>query len=240
MFSQGRVSSSGSAGCRTPGVDRRRRSGHRRPRRRSPIRRNKCKRASRSSRRSAASATGAMRWAARPDPISPARRLSQRTCAATRSVRSCATGAPTRACRRSTCPTRTSRRIVAFIHDTKTKAASLEGDRRTVEVADLQTGNADAGKRYFNGAGGCATCHSPTGDFAGLATRLQGLQLMQRMLYPIARWPRAARRGRPEGHGHARRPAQTIAGTARFPRRVHDRPRWTMPDGVARRFRPLR
>ena len=46
--------------------------------------------------------------------------------------------------------------IVAFIHDAKTKAASLEGNRRTVEVADLQTGNADAGKQYFNGAGGCA------------------------------------------------------------------------------------
>ncbi|HEY7055019.1 MAG TPA: cytochrome c [Vicinamibacterales bacterium] len=74
--------------------------------------------------------------------------------------------------------------IVAFIHDAKSKSESLEGSRRTVEVADLQTGNADAGKQYFNGAGGCAKCHSPTGDFAGLATRLQGLQLMQRMLYP--------------------------------------------------------
>jgi cytochrome c oxidase cbb3-type subunit 3 len=81
--------------------------------------------------------------------------------------------------------------IVAFIHDTKTKAGSLEGNRRTVEVADLQTGNADAGKQYFNGAGGCAACHSPTGDFAGLATRLQGLQLMQRMLYPNRRGGRA-------------------------------------------------
>ncbi len=74
--------------------------------------------------------------------------------------------------------------IIAFIHDAKTKSASNEGDRRTVEVGDLQTGNADAGKSYFNGAGGCAKCHSPTGDFAGLATRLQGLPLMQRMLYP--------------------------------------------------------
>jgi cytochrome c oxidase cbb3-type subunit 3 len=74
--------------------------------------------------------------------------------------------------------------IVAFIHDATSKSASNEGSRRTVEVADLQTGNADAGKQYFNGAGGCAKCHSPTGDFAGLATRLQGLQLMQRMLYP--------------------------------------------------------
>jgi cytochrome c oxidase cbb3-type subunit 3 len=77
--------------------------------------------------------------------------------------------------------------IVAFIHDTKARAESLEGNRRTVEVADLQTGNAQAGQQYFNGAGGCAKCHSPTGDFAGLANRLQGLQLFQRMLYPGGR-----------------------------------------------------
>ena len=77
--------------------------------------------------------------------------------------------------------------VVAFIHDQKRKADSLEGNRRSVDVADLQTGNAQAGEQYFNGAGGCAKCHTPTGDFAGLATRLQGLQLMQRMLYPSGR-----------------------------------------------------
>lgn len=77
--------------------------------------------------------------------------------------------------------------VVAFIHDAKVKAESLEGGRRSVEVADLQTGNAQAGQQFFNGAGGCAKCHSPTGDFAGLAARLQGLPLMQRMLYPGGR-----------------------------------------------------
>lgn len=77
--------------------------------------------------------------------------------------------------------------IVAFIHDTKTKADSNEGNRRNVDPSDLQTGNAQAGQQYFNGAGGCAKCHSPTGDLAGLANRLQGLQLFQRMLYPGGR-----------------------------------------------------
>ena len=71
---------------------------------------------------------------------------------------------------------------VAFIHDQKAKAESLTGGRRTVDVADLQTGSADAGKRYFDGA--CARCHSPTGDLAGIGKRLQGLALLQRMLYP--------------------------------------------------------
>jgi cytochrome c oxidase cbb3-type subunit 3 len=42
----------------------------------------------------------------------------------------------------------------------------------------------EAGKAYFNGAGTCSTCHSPTGDLEGVAKRFQGLKLEQRMLYP--------------------------------------------------------
>jgi cytochrome c oxidase cbb3-type subunit 3 len=71
--------------------------------------------------------------------------------------------------------------LVAFIHDRKAKAR--EGRRRTVDVTDLQTGSAEAGMRYFNGAGGCAKCHSPSGDLAGIAGRHQGLELLKRMLY---------------------------------------------------------
>jgi cytochrome c oxidase cbb3-type subunit 3 len=74
--------------------------------------------------------------------------------------------------------------LVAFIHDQKTKAEAQVGGRRGVDVADLQTGNAAAGKAYFNGAGTCSSCHSPTGDLAGIASRLQGLKLELRMLYP--------------------------------------------------------
>src|SRR5262245_12681557 len=72
--------------------------------------------------------------------------------------------------------------IVAFIHDQKTQADSAVGGRRSVDVADLQTGNAEAGKRYFDNA--CVKCHSATGDLTGIATRVQGLQLLQRTLYP--------------------------------------------------------
>jgi cytochrome c oxidase cbb3-type subunit III len=72
--------------------------------------------------------------------------------------------------------------IVAFVHDQKTKAESLTGGRRSVDVADLQTGDPEAGRQYF--AGACTRCHSPTGDLAGVAKRLQGLALLQRMLYP--------------------------------------------------------
>ena len=72
--------------------------------------------------------------------------------------------------------------IVAFIHDQKSQADSAVGDRRSVDATDLQTGNAIAGKRYFDGA--CTRCHSASGDLAGVATRLKGLTLLQRMLYP--------------------------------------------------------
>jgi cytochrome c oxidase cbb3-type subunit 3 len=73
--------------------------------------------------------------------------------------------------------------IVAFIHDQKTQADDAVGGRRSVDASDLQTGNAAAGKRYFDAA--CTRCHSATGDLAGVATRLQGLALLQRMLYPV-------------------------------------------------------
>ena len=77
--------------------------------------------------------------------------------------------------------------IVAFIHNQMDKFATLSGGRRSVEPADLATGNAADGRAYFNGAGGCSACHSPTGDLAGIATRYQGLALLQRMLYPSGR-----------------------------------------------------
>jgi cytochrome c oxidase cbb3-type subunit 3 len=76
--------------------------------------------------------------------------------------------------------------VVAFIHDQKAKAAA-PGGRRSVDPADLRTGDAEAGRRYFNGPGGCSACHSPTGDLAGVAARLQPLALLERMLYPKGR-----------------------------------------------------
>jgi len=74
--------------------------------------------------------------------------------------------------------------VAAFIHNAKEKAATQQGGRRGVSVSDLQSGNAGEGKSYFNGAGGCSSCHSPGGDLAGIANRYQGLKLEERMLYP--------------------------------------------------------
>ena len=64
------------------------------------------------------------------------------------------------------------------------KFAELGGGRRSVEPSDLATGNAAAGRAYFQGAGKCASCHSPTGDLAGIAKKYQGLDLLRRILYP--------------------------------------------------------
>jgi cytochrome c oxidase cbb3-type subunit III len=74
--------------------------------------------------------------------------------------------------------------LAAFLHAQKAKSDSRPGGRRGVSAADLQTGNIEAGKQYFNGAGTCSSCHSPTGDLAGVARRYRGLELEKRMLYP--------------------------------------------------------
>jgi cytochrome c oxidase cbb3-type subunit III len=74
--------------------------------------------------------------------------------------------------------------LVAFIHTQQYRALTRTGGRKGVDVADLQTGNAQAGKQYFEGAGGCSSCHSPTKDLAGIASRFRGLDLEQQMLYP--------------------------------------------------------
>jgi cytochrome c oxidase cbb3-type subunit 3 len=78
--------------------------------------------------------------------------------------------------------------LVAFIHTQQANALASarggNGGRKGVDASDLQTGNVEAGKRYFEGAGGCAGCHSPTGDLAGVATRYTGLELEEQMLYP--------------------------------------------------------
>lgn len=72
--------------------------------------------------------------------------------------------------------------IVAFLHSQMDKFAALGGGRRTVDPADLATGNAAAGREYFSAK--CSSCHSPTGDLAGIGTRFKGLNLLRRMLYP--------------------------------------------------------
>jgi cytochrome c oxidase cbb3-type subunit 3 len=74
--------------------------------------------------------------------------------------------------------------LATFLHSRKKKSESRPGGRRGVSVSDLQTGKVEAGKQFFNGAGACSSCHSPTGDLAGVARRYRGLELEKWILYP--------------------------------------------------------
>ena len=51
-------------------------------------------------------------------------------------------------------------------------------------IQGLVTGNAKAGETYFNGEGKCSTCHSATGDLAGIASRFEPPDLQRRFLSP--------------------------------------------------------
>jgi len=104
--------------------------------------------------------------------------------------------------------------IVAFIHDQREQAAKATGNRRTVDAADLQTGNADAGRRYFDTA--CARCHSATGDLKGVAARYQGLPLLQRMLYPGSGGRGAGPAPKPPAVRVTLRDGQVVSGTLAY------------------------
>ena len=77
--------------------------------------------------------------------------------------------------------------IVAFLH-ARIEVASVsssDGLAGGYSLKKLLTGNAEAGKQYFNGAGGCATCHSPTGNLAGIASKYSPAELEARFLRPL-------------------------------------------------------
>lgn len=98
--------------------------------------------------------------------------------------------------------------IVAYIHTQKTLAESLEGGRQGVSEEDLLSGDVAAGRRYFEAE--CSGCHSATGDLAGIASRMQGLRLLQRMLYPRP----GGNAGRESVRGQSRIAVTTRDGTA--------------------------
>ena len=74
--------------------------------------------------------------------------------------------------------------IAAFLHERAKEGLESSGIPRGYPVEKLLTGNADAGKAFFDGAGGCKSCHSPTGDLAGVAGKYSPVELEARMLYP--------------------------------------------------------
>jgi cytochrome c oxidase cbb3-type subunit 3 len=76
--------------------------------------------------------------------------------------------------------------LVKYIHS---RVAEL--DRRsagkppaTYALEHLLTGNAEAGRQFFNGKGECSGCHSITGDLRGIASKYPPVELQTRFLYP--------------------------------------------------------
>jgi mono/diheme cytochrome c family protein len=57
-------------------------------------------------------------------------------------------------------------------------------NRNLYEIQNVLTGDAERGREYFNGEGGCSGCHSPTGDLAGVGSRFDGPDLLARFIYP--------------------------------------------------------
>jgi cytochrome c oxidase cbb3-type subunit 3 len=79
----------------------------------------------------------------------------------------------------------TAGQIVELSHFLRDRVEAVTRNRTPTAPVDVLTGDPEAGRVYFNGAGRCATCHSPTGDFAGLRTRTpDALTLQQRFLFP--------------------------------------------------------
>jgi cytochrome c oxidase cbb3-type subunit 3 len=64
--------------------------------------------------------------------------------------------------------------IAAFIH-----SAPVGGRAATTGTVDPLVGDAKAGEAYFNGAGKCATCHSVSGDLAGIGAKYTDVRALQ-------------------------------------------------------------
>lgn len=86
--------------------------------------------------------------------------------------------------------------IAAFLRSRQQAAI----DRNAYSILNVVTGDREKGREYFNGAGRCHSCHSPTGDLAGIAKKYDAVTLQSRFLYP---------RQRP-GDGQPVRPEVTV------------------------------
>ncbi len=68
--------------------------------------------------------------------------------------------------------------VAAFLLSRSQAAAN----RMNYQIGNIVTGDAKAGEVYFNS--NCASCHSPTGDLAHIATKFDPVALQARFLYP--------------------------------------------------------
>ena len=67
-----------------------------------------------------------------------------------------------------------------YIHFLRQQARFSELSR----LADTPAGDRAAGEVYFNGAANCRSCHSVTGDLAGIGRKYDTAKLRERLLRP--------------------------------------------------------
>ncbi len=73
--------------------------------------------------------------------------------------------------------------LAEFLH----QRVELAANRGTYQILNVVTGDPKAGEAWFRGAGGCASCHSVSGDLAHIGAKLNPPDLQQTLLYPAAR-----------------------------------------------------
>jgi len=81
------------------------------------------------------------------------------------------------------------RQIADFLHSEAHLASSVTQREFEYPLDKLLVGDAAAGKAYFNGAGGCAKCHSPTGDLSHIASKYKPIDLQTRIAFPAGAVP---------------------------------------------------
>jgi cytochrome c oxidase cbb3-type subunit III len=86
--------------------------------------------------------------------------------------------------------------LAHFLHQKVTDTLRSGPYNKPINVL---TGNAKDGEAYFNGAGGCAKCHSVSGDLAGISGKYAPEALQQKFVFPRTFAPtRGARRAVPK------------------------------------------
>jgi cytochrome c oxidase cbb3-type subunit III len=74
--------------------------------------------------------------------------------------------------------------IAAYLHWRIKEGLSSSEVPEGYPAEKLLTGNAQAGKAFFDGPGGCTNCHSATGDLANVSGKYSAVDLEAQMLYP--------------------------------------------------------
>jgi cytochrome c oxidase cbb3-type subunit III len=95
------------------------------------------------------------------------------------------------------------RDIATFLH--QRIAAVIE--RGDYKILNILVGDAKAGEAFFNGAGKCNTCHSPTGDLQGIGAKYDPVALQGRIVMPRGR---GGRRGAAGGQALRSFPTVTV------------------------------